>query len=440
MTVPAHPLFIRIFAVMLAAVAVVQLSTFALIILTGPPTDAFRTAPQVASSLRNGPGTSNDFAVAWRTGTPNGQPAPMFAQLVAADLGIEPGRVQAVRHLPPQGAPPFGLAKAAGYDSRAGPLFGDFEVAVRASDGRWLTARPILHDFAHWRRNALLWLVAATFITAPFAWWLARWTALPVRRFAIAAERVGRNARAPSLDLSGPREIVEAAQAFNEMQQRIHNQLRERTVIVGAIAHDLRTPMTRLVLRLRDASPALRESVDADLADMDAMIVAIARFVEAETLQIEPRTIDFGSMVHSLVDNYADAGKPVTMASEEEDDYRVSGKATALKAMVSNLIENALKYAGSADVELLRDFQNVTLEVRDSGAGVPEAELDHIFEPFYRGEKSRSRETGGLGLGLAAVRAVARAHGGDSTIANRPQGGAIARVTLPAYDRGSMKF
>jgi signal transduction histidine kinase len=275
----------------------------------------------------------------------------------------------------------------------------------------------------------LLVLLAVAVVVIPFAWAMSHRLARPIAMFAAAADRLGRNFRAAPIEPIGPPEIADAAVAFNRMQGRLERFVEDRSLLIAAIAHDMRTPLMRLSLRLSAAPDALRIAAERDIADMDAMIVAATAFIRDVREPALRRSLDLRTLIESVTDDLADDGGAVSFAAGEA--LVIEGEASGLKALVSNLVTNALKYAGGAEVTLHRDDQHAVIEVRDHGAGIAPDDLDRVFEPFFRGEPSRNRDTGGIGLGLASVRAVAQAHGGDATIANHPDGGAIARVTLP---------
>jgi two-component system, OmpR family, sensor kinase len=199
--------------------------------------------------------------------------------------------------------------------------------------------------------------------------------------------------------------------------------------VIAAIAHDLRTPLMRLELRLENAPDEIRQACENDIRDMEAMITAALAFVRDTSRAVARRPLDLRSLAENVTDDLADRGEPVTLAPG--DPIVVEGNVVALKALLSNLIGNALKYAGSAEVTLSSTEHQAVIEVRDHGPGIPAEDIDRVFEAFFRGDRSRNRDTGGIGLGLASVRAVALAHGGDATVENHPDGGLLARVTLP---------
>jgi len=310
-------------------------------------------------------------------------------------------------------------------------LFGDFQLGIRQSDGRWLVVEPkftVLRDT--WQVRILLILALSVVAVSPLAWLFARRLAGPITAFAAAAERLGRDPRAPPLSLSGSAEVAAAANAFNEMQERLRRYVEDRTAMIGAVAHDLRTPLTRLRFRIETTPDDVRAKLESDIDQMEAMISATLAFVRDTSRPAERTKLELASLLESVMDEAAETGGDAT--AEESDKIVIEGDPIALKRLVTNLVENALKYGGTARGRVYRQTGGAVLEIDDNGPGVPSSELDRVFEPFFRGEPSRNRETGGIGLGLAVVRSLARAHGGDVTLLNRPEGGLRARVTLPA--------
>jgi signal transduction histidine kinase len=213
------------------------------------------------------------------------------------------------------------------------------------------------------------------------------------------------------------------------MQSRLNRYVEDRTTLMAAIAHDLRTPLMRLGLRLEHAPTELRASCEADIRDMEQMIAAVMAFVQDMSRPSRRQRLDLLSLAQSVADDFIDEGALVQLHGAET--IIIEGDAPALKSLLVNLTTNALKYAGNADILLTAENGVAMIDVRDNGPGMTAEDLSQAFEPFFRAERSRSRDTGGIGLGLASVRAVARAHGGEATLANRAEGGLIARVTLP---------
>lgn len=341
-------------------------------------------------------------------------------------------------HGPPPGmrvpapGPGFGPGPGPGgpmrFDERA--LFAPFRIGVRQSDGQWLVARPKpSFQWNSWQGHVVLTLLISIVAVTPLAWLFARRLSAPIAAFATAAERLGRDPRAPPLELGGSSEVIAAAEAFNRMQERLRRYVEDRTAMVGAIAHDLRTPLTRLRFRIEAAPDDIRAKLAADIDQMDAMISATLGFVRDATRAGPREKLELSSLVESVLDEAAETGADATALPSER--LVVEGDPVALRRLTANLVENALKYGFRARGRVFAEGGEAVIEIEDDGPGIPAEEAERVFEPFYRGEPSRSRETGGAGLGLAVVRSVARAHGGDVVLTARPAGGLTARVTLP---------
>jgi signal transduction histidine kinase len=261
--------------------------------------------------------------------------------------------------------------------------------------------------------------------------WLARRLVHPIDEFAHAATRLGLDPAAPPLAESGPREVREATQAFNKMQERLRRFVEDRTQMLAAISHDLRTPITRLRLRadlVEDEE--IQRKVISDLDDMEAMIDATLSFARDDAQAEAGERIDLAVLLETLCDDASDAGYSATYQGPEH--WPLLCRPIALQRALTNLIDNAVKYGGAAEVRLGPAVDgHVEIAITDRGPGIPPSEFEKVFAPFYRLERSRNRSTGGSGLGLAVARSIVRAHGGDITLANRPEGGLLAQVVLP---------
>ena len=310
-------------------------------------------------------------------------------------------------------------------------VFAPFKAGFRRADGRWLVIQPPPSlKPTPWQQLTMVWLLISTLVVAPFAYLFARRLAAPIALFADAAERLGRDPGAPPLAVHGTAEIAVAARAFNDMQERLARYVEDRTAMIGAVAHDLRTPITRLRFRLESVPDDLRAKMGGDLAEMEAMISGTLAFVRDTTQPTVRARLELSSLLESLADEMSETGLDVSVGQSEK--VIVSGDPVALRRLFNNLLENAVKFGRHARVRVFPSLGQAVVEIDDDGPGLPPGELDRVFEPFYRHEGSRSRQTGGIGLGLAVVRTIARAHGGDASLANRAGGGMTARVQLPA--------
>jgi signal transduction histidine kinase len=225
-------------------------------------------------------------------------------------------------------------------------------------------------------------------------------------------------------------EVVETARAFNTMQRRISRFVEDRARILAAVSHDLKTPLTRIRLRadlLEDE--VLGAKIRRDLDDMQRMVDATLDFMRGTESREETRPLDLMALLESLCDDAAEAGQQVVLRGRVVTPYH--GRPLALKRCIGNLLDNALRYGGSAEVSVRDSDKGVTLSVADQGPGIPEGAMGKVFEPFFRLEASRARRSGGTGLGLGIARNIARAHGGDLVLKHRPGGGLIAELRLP---------
>jgi len=307
--------------------------------------------------------------------------------------------------------------------------FAPFSATVRLEDGRWATVEPPRGWIDPWQARLLIALGLTVLLLAPVVWLMARRLTRPIRAFAQAAERLGANPEADPLTPSGPSEVRTAIAAFNDMQASIRDHMRQRTQTIAAIAHDLRTPLTRLRFRAEQSPEALRDKMAADVEEMDALIGQAMAYVRGEAPAERREPLDLSALAAGCAAGFAETGAAVTFSGVVV--LPVQGDPAALRRAVTNLIDNAVKFAGSAQVQAAREVDRAMITVRDDGPGLPQAELDAVFEPFHRGERSRSRQTGGAGLGLAVARQAARAAGGEVVLANRAEGGLEARLSIP---------
>lgn len=308
--------------------------------------------------------------------------------------------------------------------------FAPFSAAVRLENGQWAVVQPPRGWLAPWQKNLLLGFAISMLLLSPLVWWMGRRLTRPIRVFADAAERLGANPDAEPLPATGPSEVRTAIHAFNDMQASLRDHVRKRTQTVAAIAHDLRTPLTRLRFRAEQAPEAVRDRMAADIEEMDALIAQAMAYVRGEMPSERRERFDLGDLTADCVQGFAETGADVIFV--RRDPLDIEGDPAALRRALANLIGNAVKFAGAARVTAEVHEGRPIVRVEDEGAGLPPDELEAVFEPFHRGEKSRNRDTGGTGLGLTVARQAARAHGGDVIIRNRPGGGLEAVLTVEA--------
>jgi signal transduction histidine kinase len=275
--------------------------------------------------------------------------------------------------------------------------------------------------------NDMLILMAAVGITA---WVAAIWLSKPIKRLAEAAEELGKNLNSAYInETSGPSEVRQASRVFNQMQSRLKQQLDERNRFLAAVSHDLRTPLTRLKLRAEKIEqPELRSDVQNDINDMAYIIVTTLQYIRGKEQPEESCMLDITALVQSLAEDAKEAGDIVSVSGNA---IPIRIQPISIQRCLSNLIENALRYGEKAEIFITESDENVTISVHDTGPGIPEDKLEEVFKPFYRLENSRSRHTGGVGLGLSIARDMAIKQGGNISLRNDPHGGLIAELTLP---------
>lgn len=252
----------------------------------------------------------------------------------------------------------------------------------------------------------------------------------PLRALSAAADRVGREAGTVRVPDDGPAEVRQAARAFNAMQERIRQLLEDRTQALAAVSHDLRTPITRLRLYagFLDDTEA-RDRIDANLDEMAAMIETTLDYLREGRETEKPRPADLVTVLRTVCDAAADASGDVTYAGPET--LVLPLRRVAMRRALANLVGNAVAYGGRARLTLSRIPGQVVIEIADDGPGIPEAQLEEVFEPFRRLEASRNRATGGVGLGLTIARRAIAVEGGTLRLLNRAEGGLSALISLP---------
>jgi signal transduction histidine kinase len=443
---PTATLFAQLLGLVVLSLAGAIVINIVILLSLPPPTPDFYRVSEIARVLKAGDGAATadrrPLIVHLANAAPSGlfddppdSAPPVLKTELTQLLGARPDQVvisagfgrfpdrRVIRLVREQ------LAKN-GRPSEEHFLIAPFKVGLRRPDGQWLIAapKPSLTP-SPWQQRIILGFALTTLALAPIAYLLARRLASPIAQFASAAERLGRDPGAPPLVVRGPAEVGIAVRAFNDMQSRLARYVEDRTAMVGAIAHDLRTPLTRLRFRVESAPDELRGKMAADIAEMEAMVTSVLAFVRDATRTAERTRLELSSLLESLADDLSETGLDVSV--ERAERVVLEGDPLALRRLFNNLLDNAVKFGCQARVRVFPDAGFAVVEIEDRGPGLPEAERERVFEPFYRREASRSRETGGSGLGLAVVRSIARAHGGDATLASAPDRGLIARVRLP---------
>ena len=369
-----------------------------------------------------------------------GSHAAMFSTVLRAALGDDrPIRVVT------SGAPPgwargtgrgFGPGSMNAPKGRAGmrqfpPAGMSILTQVQLRDGTWATFDTQVAPASAtlpWRVLVTLAILLVAVLVLSYL--AVRLVTRPLHVLASAADELGRDINRPPLPEEGPAEVSRAAHAFNTMQSRLIRLIDDRTRILAAMSHDLKTPITRMRLRadLLD-DDELRAKFEADLREMEAMVTATLEFMRGLGKREAAQPLDTMALLESLQAENEDMGRTVTIAGRVSKPY--VGSPSLLKRCIANLIDNAVNYGGRADISVADEPNGLSIRIRDHGAGMPDDQLEAVFEPFFRLEGSRSRETGGTGLGLSIARDIARIHGGDVRLRNHAQGGLEAILTLP---------
>ncbi len=302
--------------------------------------------------------------------------------------------------------------------------------STQLEDGRWLNAAFYQHDKGNlWTSRSLMSLGLTALMLALISIFIASRIARPLRDLATAAEALGRGQNLPPLLEDGPDEIKRTAQSFNKMQSRLHRFVEDRTKMLAAIGHDLRTPLTSLRLRAEFVNDEdIQRKMIATIDELQSMTEAAISFARGESIKEETRAIDLEALVGSICNDQSDLGHPVTHVEGVKVKYRC--RPDSLRRAIRNLVENAVRYGGEAKVSLRDTTSTIDIVVEDRGPGIPDNMVEKVFAPFVRLETSRSRQTGGSGLGLSIVRAVSRQHGGDISFSNT-ETGMQAILSLP---------
>jgi signal transduction histidine kinase len=370
---------------------------------------------------------------------PPGALSPLVRLIDAAAPQVRPGLVASIRQAFPR--LDIALADAAPDGSGAVPLdhlasvggLPSGPIAIRLADGGLVTARvsappPLPPPLAPVSATILSLAIIMTLLGL----WAARALTAPLRAFAAAAEAFRPDARIAPLPETGPHEIRTAAIALNRMRERIKRLVDDRTRMLAAVGHDLRTPITRLRLRseLID-NPLMRAQMLDDLAQMNEMIEQVLMFLREGRSQEDATVIDLATSLQMLCDQFADTGRDVTY--QGPDHVTMRGHPVALHRAVTNLIDNAIRYGESALVRLTAEPGAVVIAVEDDGPGIPDGQKDAMLEPFVRGDAARRMDGHvGFGLGLSIARAVVTAHGGTLALLDRRPTGLVAKIELPA--------
>lgn len=433
------------------AVAMLSVATTATIVILSPSPPAVRMSAADAITALRDPVPGFDRSV--MAGPPTGMRIPSLEALIASELHSVPASVRVTwsEDVDASAADTFkgkhpGPALFAGeaivFEQRGPNLFEKvssdtgsgskkrlielarpaFALSVRQDDGQWLTAAPQRPLLGVWQRNILISLGLTLLMLLPLAWIFARRLTRPFR---VLAGALGE--RGQALRQEGPRELREAAAAIDAMRNRLASEAGERARMLTAIAHDLRTPLTGLRLRIEAAPEPQRSRMVADVERMQAMIGEVLTFARDAAMPTD--LIDVRLLMAEIVHEMSGHGSALFLL--DGDDAQVLAPAPAFHRAIENLLQNAVEYAGGGTVSVERVATSVRISISDSGPGIPAADRERLLRPFERGEASRNRNTGGAGLGLSIVRDFAARHQGQFTLNDAPGGGTLAVLDLP---------
>jgi signal transduction histidine kinase len=397
--------------------------------------DAIRiieAAPAETRSLLAAAAGSSSYGVAW-------YPARSEAGLALADAADVEDYTEAVSTswneagrtlLLFRSHDPASSIPALGYDRTLHP--NAYFLAVRLTDQSWLVVTALTRTWGLGRPIQfgvrLACMILAISIVSAIA---TRQLARPIKQFGEAVRRFGNDPQARPIAEAGPQELRDAMIAFNGMQAQIQKFIADRTTMLAAISHDLRTPLTRMRLRGEFIDDEEQQAqLFRDVDEMQAMVDSALAFFRDDAQAEAATSFDFPELLRIIADEYGDQGIEIDYSGPARQAFH--GQPFALKRAFTNLIENALKYGSPPEIELFHRDDATMVAIRDRGPGIAPDALERVFDPFYRLDRSRNRSTGGVGLGLTAARAVIRGHGGDIVLSNRSVGGLEALVTFPS--------
>ncbi len=308
-----------------------------------------------------------------------------------------------------------------------------FLAQVQLSDGAWVTFENRINDEIFTNSTSLLINLGALIIIVLLVSLIAvRVATRPLTLLAQQADKLGSDINQPPLPETGPTEMRHARHAFNTMQSRLQRFIEDRSRLLTAISHDLKTPITRMRLRAEMLDDdEQRKNFTRNLDEMQAITSETLDFLRADDANENLQAIDVCALLETIKEDAMEIGQNVVIESCQLTPY--PARPLALKRCLVNLIENAIKYAGSATITASETDTTVSINISDSGPGIPEQQLDAVFEPFFRVETSRSRDTGGTGLGLSIARNIALSHGGEIQLVNRKEGGLAAILSLQRH-------
>lgn len=306
-------------------------------------------------------------------------------------------------------------------------------ISLELGPNQWLnTVWRLPSRDLDWLRTSLLFNLGLALSLSILAILILRRVTRPIKDLAVAADALGRGDDVPSLKEAGPREVKQATTAFNAMQDRLTRFVKDRTQMLAAISHDLRTPITSLRLRaeLLDDDDA-RDNMIRTLDEMQSMTESVLAFARDDAASEAMADVDIPSLLEDCASVLRAQGSRVDFGFNTAETTTLRGRPVALKRAIGNLLQNAIIYGDRAEVSITSKEDSLSFTIRDYGPGIPEERIEEMFKPFTRMEGSRNRETGGTGLGLSIARSIIHSHGGDISLQNASEGGLIVTVSLP---------
>lgn len=307
-------------------------------------------------------------------------------------------------------------------------------VAVPLGDGTWLNAvyaKPV--PWSGPPPTYYISLAITAVLLSLVSFLIARRVGMPLEKLTDAAEKFGRGEEIAAVPEEGPDDVRRVASAFNRMQSRQHRFVEDRTRMIAAISHDLRTPITTLRLRAEFIEDTdMRDKFISTLDEMKAMAESTLAFAREEAASGETRAVDLNALLGSLCANLSELGHEI--AYQETGRVVIRCRPEALRRAFQNVIENATRYGTRARISIHAESDGIDILVTDDGPGIPPADREKVFEPFLRLENSRNRDTGGTGLGLSIARSILRAHGGDIDFPTATGKGFTVRLHLPGHE------
>ena len=307
----------------------------------------------------------------------------------------------------------------------------NFHFEIPLEDSHWLLITTRLPKHGWLRVQFILALIVLFAALIALVYWVVQRLVMPLEAFSQAVQRYETDPHAPPVSEAGPVPIRNAIHAFNSMQSKLQQFLNDRTLMLAAISHDLRTPLTRLKLRVEDVpDQKSAEKMNRDLTEMEQMITSILTFARSDASDEPVESFDLNALLDTICDDLTDAGYAVVY-HPRASRLVLSGRLNALKRAFTNVIENAVKYGKQADVQLAIRNGKAQIKVNDEGPGIPAGEHKKVFLPFYRANAARTPTTAGSGLGLAVTQEIIRLHNGDIQLRNRKPKGLTVSIDLP---------